>query len=43
MINNNNNNYTSKKRPHFILDPMVSDGGELLVQEMSRLTTEEVD
>jgi hypothetical protein len=31
------------KRPHYILDPTESDGGESLVQQMSRLTTEEVD
>jgi len=38
----NDNNYISKKRPHFILDPIMFDGGESLVQQMNRLTTEEV-
>jgi len=38
-----NNNYMNKKRPHFILDPTVPDGGESFVQQMSRLTIEEVD
>ncbi len=33
----------SSKRPHYILDPTESDRGESLVQQMSRLTTEEVD
>jgi hypothetical protein len=37
-----NGSHMGNKRPHYILDPTESDGGESLVQQMNRLTTEEV-
>ncbi|CAF3426385.1 unnamed protein product [Rotaria sp. Silwood1] len=36
-----NNNHISNKKRYYIFDPTESDGGELLAQQMSRLTTEE--
>jgi len=39
------NNRGTYKRPYYILDSMVPDGGESLVQQMNRcrITTGEVD
>ncbi|CAF0946284.1 unnamed protein product [Rotaria sp. Silwood1] len=36
-----NNNHINNKKRYYIFDPTESDGGELLAQQMSRLTTEE--
>ncbi|CAF2631998.1 unnamed protein product [Rotaria sp. Silwood2] len=36
-----NINHMNNKRRYFILDPTEDDGGELIAQQMSRLTTEE--
>ncbi len=38
-----NNYYMGHKRRHLLLEPLESDGGESLIQQMSRLKTEEVD
>ncbi len=38
-----NDNYISNKRRHLMSDCTQIDGGESLVQQMNRLTTEEVD
>jgi hypothetical protein len=38
-----NNSFMSNKRRFFMLDPTVSDGGGSLIQQMSQLTTGEVD
>ena len=39
-----NGNYMSNKRPHHhILEQTESDGGETLTEQMSRLTTGEVN
>jgi len=38
-----NDNYMSNKRRHLMSDCTEFDGGESIVQQMNRLTTEEVD